>query len=166
MKNVLFLLLFALPIASFGQVEALQNFYDKYKNKEEVTDVTLKGWLLKATSTISTSEKDDKLLDKITYFRVLLMEEGNLVSDREFKQLKKDIRKAKFEELIKIREDKSDIEILVKDDQEFITDAILLVHSKEKFVLLSMEGRFKLSDFKNINIDIDGADHFKKVSDQ
>ncbi|MCI5082129.1 MAG: DUF4252 domain-containing protein [Saprospiraceae bacterium] len=168
MRTFLIAAVCLLPLFATAQIEAVENFYQKYKSQQNITDVNLSGWLLKATSMVSSNDEADKddFLKKITYFRALIMEESNPVKKSDFKKLKSDIRKAKFEELIKVKDGGSDIEILVKDDNGFITDAILLVNDKEDFVLLSMEGRFRLSDFENININIEGADHFKKAARQ
>jgi ribose 5-phosphate isomerase len=92
------------------------------------------------------------------------MEDGNLVKNSDYKSFMKAIKKDNFEELVKVKDKGSDIDILVRDKGDFITDAILVVSDEDQFILLSMEGRLKLSDFKDININIDGADHFKKAA--
>ena len=164
MKKLILLVLLALPFSIIAQNAAIESFYQKYKDFEELSDVTLKGWLLKATS--SGVDKDDanNVLNKITYFRALIMEDGNLVKNSDYKSFMRAIKKDNFEELVKVKDKGSDIDILVRDQGDFITDAILVVSDEDQFILLSMEGRLKLSDFKDININIDGADHFKKAA--
>ena len=154
------------PLFAFAQPKPIAQFYEKYKQRENVTDVKLQGWLLEIATNFADDEQAQKLLDKITYLRVLVMEEGNLVSPGEYKSLLKDIRQSSFEELLKIREGQQDIGFYIREKGDTITDVLLLVNGQDEFVLLSLEGLFKFSDLNDLNIDIDGAEHFEKLPEK
>ncbi|MCB0586326.1 MAG: DUF4252 domain-containing protein [Phaeodactylibacter sp.] len=155
------------PLFAFAQPRPIARFYDKYKQFENVTDVKLQGWLLEiATSFAEEDEDARKLLDKITYLRVLVMDEGNLVSPGEYKSLLRDIRQSSFEELFKVKEGQEDISFFIREKGDTITDVLLLVNGEDDFVLLSLEGLFKFSDLHNLNIDVDGAEHFEKIPEK
>ena len=154
------------PFFAFTQPKAIAQFYEKYTQHENVTDVKLQGWLLEIASNFADDEQAKKILNKITYLRVLVMEEGNLVSPEEYKNLLKDIRQSSFEELFKIREGQQDIGFYIREKGDSITDVLLLVNGEDEFVLLSLEGLLKFSDLNDLNIDIDGAGHFKKLPEK
>ena len=152
-----------MPCLVFSQTKAINKFYNKYKNLESVTDIKLNGWVLKLAATFSDEEEGEEILKKITQLRVLVMEDGNLVSKQEYSQLKKDVRKSAFDELFKIKEEGQEIEFMIRESKDAITDVLVLVHGNDEFVLLSLEGNLKFSDLNNLNIDIDGGEHFQKI---
>ena len=83
-KNLIFLCyLLTLPLFSVGQHPDIQNFYHKYSGYENSTDIDVNSWLIKMTSTMSGDETTQKVLDKITYLRVLLMDNGNVIEKKD-----------------------------------------------------------------------------------
>ncbi len=151
-------------LSAQAQQPFLSEFYDNYKQQENVTDVKLQGWLLKLAA--DEEEQAKGLLDKITHLRVLLMEEGNLVSPGAYRQLLRELGQNQFEELLLVKEDGSDIGFYIREKGEHITDALLLVNGADHFVLLSLEGLLKFSDLNDLNVDVEGADHFKRLPEE
>ncbi|MCO6479470.1 MAG: DUF4252 domain-containing protein [Phaeodactylibacter sp.] len=155
------------PLFALAQPKPIADFYEKYKQYENVTDVKLQGWLLEIASNFAEGDEQAKeLLSKITYLRVLVMEDGNLVSPAEYKSLLKEIRQNSFEELLRIREGDENIGFYIRENGEAITDVLLLVNGEDEFVLLSLEGLLKFSDLNDLNIDIDGAEHFERLPEK
>jgi hypothetical protein len=165
MKNIIFLVLFSLiATLSFSQ-STIENFYQKYTDFDNVTDIKLQGWLLKLASQYSDDEEANKFLEKITQLRVLIMEEGNLVSPYEYKSLKRNIVKENFEELFQVREQEENIGLYIREQGDKITDVVLLVSGVDNFVLLSLEGLLKFSDLNDLKIDVEGIEHLEKLPD-
>lgn len=155
------------PLFALAQPKPIADFYDKYKQQENVTDVKLQGWLLEIASGFAEGDEQARqLLSKITYLRVLVMEDGNLVSPGEYKNLLKEIRRSSFEELLKIREGSQDIGFYIREKGDAITDVLLLVNGEDEFVLLSLEGLLKFSDLNDLNINIEGTEHFERLPEK
>jgi hypothetical protein len=150
---------------SFAQHPVLNEFYQKYTSYENVTDVKLQGWLLQLASEFSDEEQANKLLEKITHLRVLVMEEGNLVSPKDYSRLKTHIRKDAFEELFMVKEGQDDIGLYIREEGQSITDVLLLINGEDNFVLLSLEGLFKFSDLNDLRIDVEGIEHLERLPD-
>lgn len=164
MKNtILALFLIGLPLIGMSQTPVIKSFYDKYKNMDKVQDVQLQGWLLELASTFTDEESAGNLLKKITQLRVLIMDEGNLVSQQEYKSLLKEVKKSQFEELIQIKDGDQKIEFLIREKGETITDVLVVINGPDDFVMLSLEGKLKFSDLNDLNIEIEGAEHFQKL---
>ena len=165
MKKYLFSLIILLLgwVHSNAQTEVIKNFYDKYTKKENVEDITLKGWLLKIASEINGDDQVSDVLDKITQLRILIMEDGNLVSPKAYKQFVNDIQEQDFEELIQLKEGGELVECYIREEGDDITNILLMVHEKDGFILLSLEGLLQLKDLKNININVDGGEYIKKI---
>ncbi|GJM35763.1 MAG: hypothetical protein DHS20C18_47640 [Saprospiraceae bacterium] len=168
MKNsiVITTLLLVLPLLSYSQDQNILQFYEKYQNIEEVTNITLQGWVLKMASEFSDEAEVSQILNKITKLRVLVMEGGNLVSQQECRDLVKKVKQNRFEDLMQIRDGGQVIEFLIREDKETITDVLVLISGDDQFVLLSLEGALKFSDLNNLNIDIEGGEHFKKIPEK
>jgi hypothetical protein len=148
---------------SQAQNPLLEGFYHKYTQFDNVTDVKLQGWLLKLASNHSEDEGAEKLLEKITQLRVLVMEEGNLVTPRDYKNLLNGIRTSSFEELFKVKNTDEDVALYIREEGTNITDVLVLVNGKDNFVLLSLEGLFKFSDLNDLNIDVEGIEHLERL---
>ena len=163
----LFVLLLAgfLPLLSTAQNKEIKKFYDKYRSLDNVQDIKLQGWVLKLASTFTDEEEAEKILKKITQLRVMIMEDGNLVSPQEYNNLVRSVKKDRFEELIKIKEEGQDIEFMIREENDAITDVLIMVSSPDQFVLLSLEGKLKFSDLNDLQIEVDGGEHFQKLPD-
>lgn len=168
MKNlILTILLSTLFIAnSFGQVKPIADFYKKYQKLDQVHDIKIQGWLLKMAASFSDEDATKTLLKKITYLRALIMDDGNLVSNAEQQGLIKSLKKSAFEPLMEIRDGNDLVNIMIRENGEYITDALILVHGDDDFILLSIEGKLKFSDLNDLQFEIDGTEHFKKVPEQ
>lgn len=171
MKNIMLVMIVAFvgfSFPSWGQSPAVKEFYEKYKSLDKVTDVHLKGWVLKLASEFSDDEAGERLLKKITQLRVLIMEEGNLVSPVEYKQLLKQLKRDQFEELFHFKEKQKSqaVSFYLREKGDAVTDVIVLVSGQENFVLLSLEGALRFSDLNDLRIDVDGAEHFKKLPEK
>lgn len=164
-KILLIAALMGVVSLSFAQTKAVKNFYDKYKNMENVTDLKLRGWVLKLASSFADEAEEARLLRKITQLRILTMENGNLITTQEYRSLIKSVKQDAFEDLFQVRDGGQVVEFLIREKGDTITDVLMLVSSDDSFILLSLEGALKFSDLNDLNIEVDGSEHFKKLPD-
>lgn len=167
MRTILFygLLLF-LPLLGQSQSKYITQFYNHYKSMEEVTNVNLRGFVLDLAASFADDRDARKIIRKVSHLRLLMMEDANLVSPEAYTSLIRGIKSDRFEELIMIREEGQRIEFFLREDGDTITDVLMLLHGKDEFLLLSLEGALKFSDLKNLQLDIDGGEHFSKLPDR
>lgn len=164
MKNIIIAIAFVaiLPSIAFGQNKGIEKFYNKYKAQENVTDINLQGWVLDVAAKF-TDDESGNVLEKITKLRVLVVGDENIVPNTEYNQLVKDVKKDAFEDLIQFREGKSKVNIMFREKGDKITNVLLLVSGEEDFILLSLEGNLSWKDLKSLEIDVEGAEHLKKL---
>lgn len=167
MKNTIIIFIVLLsPIFLMAQSQkSINSFYKKYMQYENMTNVNLQGWVLQMASNYVDEEKEKEILNKITKLRVMVMEESNLIKKEDVSQLKSDVKKEEYYELMQINEGKSKIDFYIRQMGDEITDVLVLVNDEDSFVLLSLEGNFKFSDLNDLQFDVEGADYLKKLPD-
>lgn len=164
MKNIIMIIacIAILPTIALAQNKQIEKFYNKYKAQENVTDINLQGWVLSVAAKFA-DEDSGNILEKITKLRVLVVEDKNIVPTSEYKQLIKDVRRESFEDLIQVNEGKSKVNIMMRESGNKITNVLLLVSGDDEFIMLSLEGNLDWEDLKSLEIDVEGAEHLKKL---
>lgn len=164
MKNlIIYMALCLSPIFLQAQNPNVKAFYDKYMGYDNVTNVSLQGWVLKMAANFTEDENGEQLLQKITKLRVMVMEEGNLVSKNDYQNLVRNIEKDHFEKLMEVRDGGEKIDFFIQEDGEEVSNLLMLINGKDEFILVSLEGNLKFSDLQELNFEIDGGDQFKKI---
>lgn len=151
----------------FGQQDAIDKYFSKYKDNEDFTVVYISPKMFSLISKLDDNDIDDDLRDAIKGVRslkILTTERNGIEFYKEAKSL---INTKEYEVLMTVRDDDSDIEFLVKDSQDgnIVNELLLLVGSEEDFVLLSFFGDIHLNKLSKIaeSIEIDGMDHLDKL---
>ena len=167
MKNlsILFVLL-VLPMLMFGQEKSIKKFYNKYKNNEDVTTVKISGTVIKLVAKFAKGEEGKEVKDVVQHIskiRLIHMQNGNLVTKRERKELLNDVRGEAFEELVRIKSDGTAVEFFVREANDKITNVLVLVSEENSFMMLSIEGTLNYKDLQNLELEMDENDTFKKL---
>ncbi len=161
-KLIIAIAIMVIPFLASSQHECIEKFYDKHVGNEKITDISLNGWILSLASEISDDE-GDKILEKITKLRIMIAEKNNTISKTEIKQLMKDVRKNKFEDLMTIRDDGNQINFMIRENNNTITNVLVVIRGDDDFILLSLEGNLNFDDLKELKFDVEGGDVFKKL---
>ena len=161
-KIILAIAILAIPFLATSQHESIEKFYDKYVKNEKVTDISLNGWILSLASKM-TEEDGTEILQKITKLRIMVAEDKNIVTKTDIKQLMKDVRKNKFEDLITVRDEGTRVNFMIREEGKNITNVLVIVHGDDEFILLSLEGNLNWEDLNELNFDVEGGDVFKKL---
>lgn len=162
---ILCIALFAFT-ANVNAQKSIHSFYENYKDKDGVNEVSLKGFLLKMVAKYANEENKPNMLERISHLRVMSMSNGNLVAKNDLKHLLKGIRKDRYESLMTFKDKGNKFECFIKEKDGMISNAVIVMNGKEDFLLLSLEGLFKLDDLKGIDFDIEGGEQIKKLSAQ
>ena len=166
LKQFICIVILCLPSLSFSQSKTIKDFYNKYKHQEEVGKLELKGFVLRLAAKFADEEDADRLLSRITRLRVLSFDNGRTVPRSELKEFMRSIRKERFEDLMSIREEGDDIQIMIREEGVSISDVLVIIKGDDKFTMLSLEGKLKFNDIKQLNIDVEGGDYFQRVPEK
>ncbi|MEN0046769.1 MAG: DUF4252 domain-containing protein [Bacteroidota bacterium] len=162
--TLLVILALLCQIPSFGQGNYLEKFIERHADKADANSLSLNDWSLKLTSSFINRETGKKIKNKVTQLRLLTSENPSFASNNDIRGLISSLKKDRFESLIEVREKGNNVKFMIREDRETVTDVLMLVQGTDGFVLLSLEGLFKLKDLKNFQMDIDGGEHFRHLS--
>lgn len=167
MRNVLILaLLILLPALGLAQSRHITQFYNHYKSYEDVTNINLRGFVLKLAGNFVDDDDARKIIRKVSHLRLLVVEDTRLVTSSDYTALVKGLKSDRFEELMQIREGGERIDFYLREDGDQITDVILLLRGDDEFLMLSLEGTFRFSDLNDLHIDIDGGEYFSRLPEK
>jgi hypothetical protein len=110
-----------------------------------------------------SDEEGTEILEKITQLRIMIAEEKDIVSKSDVRQLMKDVRKNKFEDLITVREEDTRVNFMIREEGKTVTNVLVIISSDDEFILLSLEGALNWDDLQELNFDVEGGDIFKKI---
>ena len=162
-RSIVWLTLLCLPLIAEAQSKAIDDFYNAYQGQKDISRLEIKGGILNLVAHFSDESEAKELVRKVTRLRVLDIEQGGLVSTSQRNQLVRSVRRDRFEDLMQIRDNGDDIHIMVREQEGFITDILVLIHGADEFTLLSLEGRLRFKDLQHLELEFEGGEHLKKV---
>lgn len=161
-KLIIALAILAIPFLASSQHESIENFYDKYIGQEQITNISLNGWILSLASKMS-DEEGTEILEKITKLRILVAEEKGIIAKSDVKKLMKDVRRNNYEDYLMIKEEDTRINFMIREEKGKITNVLVVINSDDDFVLISLEGNLDFEQLKELDFDVEGGDIFKKL---
>lgn len=157
----IFILLAMIPFFLGAQSNVVNDFYEDFKGNSRAMSFEFGDWMLKTVSQNSDDKEVQAILENITKVRLLLADD--VITKSDSKQLINGMHKDNFSDLIQIREKGNNVQCLVKESGDFITDVVLLVTSDSDVILLNIMGKLTYDDLRKLDLDIKGAEHLKKL---
>lgn len=156
-KATLIVALALVSSITFSQSKSIDSFKNKYKDDRDATKVTLQGNIFKLISSIAEYSDDEdaqalsKIADGIKSMQILSLPkyETRLDPD-EIKQLKSNIKKDSYEELMNMKEGRETVVIYSQGSEDEVRNMLILVEDKDDFVLINIDGVLKMKDLAYI----------------
>jgi hypothetical protein len=150
----------------FGQNSALEKFFSDYLEDPSFTVVNISPKMFKMISKLDIEDIDPEvkdLINSIEGLKVLAKEDGDGL--KYYKEAYQKIDKNQYEELMTVRDQDENVRIYIKDQGDIINELILLVGSKDEFVLLDIIGKIDLKTIGKLSksLDVPGMEHLEKV---
>jgi hypothetical protein len=151
-KNLLVTICLLCSIITGAQNNAMNKLFDKYENEDDITTISISKAMFKMfPNNINTGHVNIKnIINKIESIRLISSDKTDLKEKMkvEFKSL---INKDKgYEELIRIKDDKTNITFNVKRKDESINELIMLINDENDFVVIYILGNFTLNEIQEI----------------
>ena len=124
--------------------------YWKYKDYDGVA-LTVPSWAVEAGSWFLPEKQERKLLRKVDKVRFMLFENNeNPVSARDMKRFTRKANHRGLEDLVVVRDGKTNVRVMGKERRNILRKIVVMVHSPEEFVFVSVKGRLRLNDINRI----------------
>lgn len=149
-----------------GQDSCIENFCQEFQLQETTTHIHLKGKALQLAAAYTEDEAEQKVIEKVMELRILSVENQFLNSKKHYRGLIKQLKKEDFSTLMKFKDEDIQIDFLIKEYENTITDLVSILRTKDNFVLLSLEGLLEFSDLNDLKFQLDGGQHFNKIPEK
>ena len=158
MKTILISAITLLPFLMTAQTVSINEFYRKYKaSDEENTHMTLPGWVVKLGVGIAKGQaegKDEKqalaMGKKIGKVRILTFEDSNPVSKKDLDRLTEGVRKERFEDLVMVRDEGTNVHLMIREKREKIKNLLILVNEEDSFTMVSLKSKLKYEEIQDL----------------
>lgn len=124
--------------------------YWKYKDYDGMA-LTVPGWLVEAGSWFLPEKAERKLMRRVDKVRFMMFEnDANPVSERDMKRFTRKAHRRNLEDLVVVRDGKTHVRVMGKERRNSLRKVVVLVHSPEEFVFVSVKGRLRWNDINHI----------------
>ncbi|MEM9918244.1 MAG: DUF4252 domain-containing protein [Bacteroidota bacterium] len=160
-KWILACCILSFALTSYAQTPTINKFYRQNKFKEGVRNISLPGWLIRLGSRIAKNKVEDdpeavealKLARKVRKMRLLVTEEGNPIKQQKIDKMMRNVRKKdKFEDLIYVRDESTEVNMLIRTNGsgDMIKNLLILVNDEEEFVFLSLKTKLGIQEINKL----------------
>ena len=166
MKSVIFVLIICvLTQLANGQTDPVSKVFNKYAGAEGFTTVNITGDMLKMLAKMDLQDEDIQTISKLEGIKILTQEEKTAgYEDLNFyDEIYNQLDKALYKELLIVRDQDENVNMLVREDNGIITEFLLIVSSDDENVLINIKGEIELSKLDELSgsIDLKHQDKFK-----
>jgi hypothetical protein len=149
MKNLLFCLFLLVCIFPIAAQEG--RIYWKYKDYDDSKSFTIPAFVPKFASIFIKGKAERRLVRRTGRTRIMFFEKNNPMTQTDFVKLtKRTKRKGGLEEVITVKDGKTNVRILVKENGRRIRKMVFLVQDEAEFVMVSVKGRFRYKDLNTL----------------
>ena len=137
---------------TYAQNDKLSSLFEKYENEDNVTVVSISKAMFKMIpGNISTGNVDIKNIVPKIESLLIITTDKNEMKTKMYSDFKSTIDKDKdFEELMRVKEGKSNITFNAKKKGDIIKELVMLVNDDEDFVAIRILGNFTVEDVQSI----------------
>lgn len=167
MKNKLLILfiavLFGKPV--FAQTDVINTFFKQYENNDKFTLISISPKMFKMVSKIKWEDAPPEVretISKLTSFRLLSTEEDGI---KYYNDAAKKLNLDSYEEIMTVRDDGENVRFFVKEASDIIHELVMLVGSKNEFVIMTLTGVIDLDNIGKLGnvVNIKGMDNLKNI---
>ncbi len=167
MKKLLIIgLMMSCSVMGFSQTDAISKYFEKYMDDEDFTVVYISGRMFGMFADIDDDDKEAKAAMKgIKGLRILSTEKNALGL---YKEAIKKFNVSEYEELMKVRSGKENVNFFIREEGDVIKELLLLVGGTEAdFVMLSFIGDIDLKKISALSesMDIEGLEHLDEINE-
>lgn len=152
--------IFILLFIGFSTLNAQTLFDDisrDYKYNDDIGKIDLSG------SLIEISGNDGQSGIKLDQVQGLFFDKDRRLESAELSKIQKQIKRSRFEYLIKIGDRGKKIDVYGLDDGDYFKEMFLIYRGEELDILLGVSGEIRLEDLDHLDLDFDELEDYIKT---
>ena len=166
--------LFTLSIAllsSFsmlGQSDAIETLFRDYQSNVNFTTVYISPKMFQMAYKATDSHDEKELASIVKDLKGLRIMSTTNDPSKSFAEASKRLNIPSYETLAIVKDRDADVKFLTKETNGAISELLLLIGGKSKFVMMSFTGTIDLNKIARLSkkLDIDGAEYLDKVNNR
>lgn len=161
----LFVISFCLLTWSINAQNAIEKYFQQYENASGFTSVYISEHMFGLFADLEIEDKEDaeivKLIGGLKSLHILTTEDN---SKNYYQEALQKINRSEYEMLMKVKDEGTNLQFLIKKKGNLIEELLLLVDDDE-FVLLSIVGNIDLKKISRLakHMDVEGLEYLEKV---
>ncbi|MGH1339775.1 MAG: DUF4252 domain-containing protein [Aureispira sp.] len=161
----LFVISFCLLTWSMNAQNAIEKYFQQYEDDDAFTSVYVSEHMFGLFADLEIEDDEDaelvKVIGGLKSLHILTTEKA---PKQYYQEALKRINRKEYEVLMKIKDDGTNLQFLIKKNGNIIEELLLLVEGDE-FVLMSIVGTIDLKKISGLakHVDIEGLEHLEQV---
>lgn len=157
-----------LAISSYAQSDVITKLFDQYYEDENFTKVSVSSKMFELFTEIEPGDEDEEAIlntiSKLKGLKVLVADSvGN--SRKLFDDAVSKIATNGYEELMEVKDAEEDMKFMIMDSNGTISELVMVVGGKKKFIILSLYGEIDLKSISKLStsMNIGGLEHLEHI---
>jgi hypothetical protein len=167
-KITVIILMMVAAIGGYAQNNVITDLFDQYYNDENFTKVSVSSKMFDLFTEIEPGDKDEEMIldaiSKLQGLKILAADSiGN--SRKLFDDAVKKISSKGYEELMEVKDAEEDMKFMIMDTNGKITELVMVVGGRKKFVILSLFGEIDLKSISKLSksMNIEGLEDLEHI---
>lgn len=157
-----------LSIGSFAQGDVITKLFDKYYENENFTKVSVSSKMFELFTEIEPGDEDEEaILNTISKLKGLKVLAADSIenSRKLYDDAVAQISSSGYEELMEVKDADEDMKFMIMDTDGFISELVMVVGGKKRFVVLSLYGEIDLKSISKLStsMNIGGMEHLGHI---
>lgn len=177
MKKLLFIVCFiGLPAVVMAQNKSIDRVFDKYAGQEGFTTVYISKHMFSMFADLEDVEDEDlkevqDVFGKLTGIKILAVEDSDALGEgvNFYDEIMKDLPRDRYVELMVVKESKSDVVFLAREEGGVIVELLLIVGGEgDDNALIAITGEIDLNTIAKLSktMDIEGMEELENLEEK
>ena len=166
MKNVLSLaIVMLLSFTAYTQSDAIESHFKDYQQNEHFKTVYISPKTFQMAYKATDSEDEKELAAIVKDLKGLKIMSTAKDAVKVYTEAGKRLNIKPYETLVSMKDKDADVKFITKETNGAISELILLLGRKDRFVMMSFTGRIDLNKIAKLSkkLDIEGAEYLDKI---
>ncbi len=154
-KVIFFTIAICMTAAVNAQNRAVDEFFDKYSEREGFTTVFISGKLLSLFAGKDAGNEGSDLINRLSSIRILSVSDSLMNLNLNFyKELTGKLNMSIYEELMAVKEGKDETKFLIRQNGDRISELLVITGGPGDNTLISIQGDLDLKSLSELSDDI------------